>query len=423
MGGPVNTLHPRPELLAPAGGMEQLRAALRFGADAVYGGLRRFGLRASADLFDWDSLPEALRLTHEAGARFYLTLNILPYDDELDDLAETAARAAGMGVDAALVSDPGAFLILRERAPSLPLHVSTQANVLNAASAKLFLDLGARRIVLSRELSVSRIAALKARLPEGAELEAFVHGAMCMAYSGRCMLSDHLAGRGGNRGQCAQPCRWQYRLVEEKRPGEVITVEEDGRATSIFSAYDLCMLGHLPDLLRAGVSSFKIEGRMKTAFYVSHVVSCYRHAIDLLTGEGEDAYRAALPRLTEELDKASHRPFNTGFYYGAPVPAGGAGPVTQSMEYTADVLSWEDGRLTLRVKNRFFVGDALEVLTPEGVRSLPVASITDADTGEALNTVSIAGQRVVVPCGFRAAAGDYVRGPNRNHLPGGKSHV
>ena len=404
-----------PELLAPAGGMQQLKAAVRFGADAVYGGLPRFGLRANADLFTLETLPEALRLTHEAGKRFYLTLNILPYDDELDDLAALAAQAWEMGVDAALVSDPGAMVYLKRRVPALPLHISTQANVMNAATAELFVSLGASRIVLSRELSLERIAALRRRLPDEIELEAFVHGAMCMAYSGRCMMSDHLAHRGGNRGECAQPCRWQYHLVEEKRPGEVITVEEDGRATSIFSAYDLCMLEHLPDMLRAGIASLKIEGRMKTAFYVAHVVSAYRRALDLLEGGGEDAYREALPGLMTELEKASHRPWNTGFFYGMPEPSGGAGPVTQTMEYTADVLEWRDGLLRVRVKNRFYVGDTLEVLHPGGCYPLTVEKIADAATGEALPTVSVAGQEVLIPCAEGFSAGDYLRGPNRNH--------
>ena len=405
----------RPELLAPAGGMSQLKAAIRFGADAVYGGLSRFGLRASADLFTMESLGEALEIVHGAGKKFYLTLNILPYDDELEDLAETAREAWEHGIDAALVSDPGAFLIIKKRVPQLSLHVSTQANVMNAETARLFMDLGASRIVLSRELSLKRIAELKKQLPDSTELEAFVHGAMCMAYSGRCMLSDHLAGRGGNRGDCAQPCRWQYHLVEEKRPGEIISVEEDGRGTSIFSSYDLCMLEHLPDMLASGISSLKIEGRMKTAFYVSHVVTCYRQALDLLIYEGEEAYRAALPRLMKELEKASHRPWNTGFYYGAPQPSGGAGGVTQTMEYTADVISWENELLTLRVKNRFYVGDTLEILRPDGFASLLIERITDFETGKELQTVSVAGQIVQVPCHCQVAPGDYVRGPNRNH--------
>ena len=324
-----------PELLAPAGGMSQLKAALRFGADAVYGGLSRFGLRASAELFTPETLEEAVSLLHSAGKKFYLTLNILPYDDELDELAATAKQALECGIDAAIVSDPGAFMILREHVPELPLHVSTQANIMNAGTAGLFIRLGAKRLVLSRELSLERIAALRRQLPEDIEIEAFVHGAMCMAYSGRCMMSDHLARRGGNRGECAQPCRWQYHLVEEKRPGEIISVEEDGRATSIFSAYDLCMLEHLPEMLDAGITSFKIEGRMKTAFYVSHAVSCYRQAFDLLLRHGEGTYRASLPGLLAELEKASHRPWNPGFYFGMPEPSGGAPGVSPRIRSSA----------------------------------------------------------------------------------------
>ena len=405
----------RPELLAPAGGMSQLKAAVHFGADAVYGGLPRFGLRASAELFSLDTLSEALELLHTRGKKFYLTLNILPYDDELDALAETAYEAWRLGVDAALVSDPGTFIRIRERVPELPLHVSTQANVMNTPTALMYRKLGASRIVLSRELSLEKIATLRQQLPDSLELEAFVHGAMCMAYSGRWMMSDHLAARGGNRGECAQPCRWQYHLVEEKRPGEIISVEEDGRATSIFSAYDLCMIEHLPEMIRAGINSFKIEGRMKTAFYVSHVVFCYRRALDILFDRGEKAYRASLPCLIAELQKASHRFWNTGFYFGNPYPSGGAGPVTQSMEYTADVVGWDGEYLILQVKNRFYVGDQLEVLRPDGYQCLNVKAITDADTGDSLQTVSIAGQIVRVPCDFSAVPGDYVRGPNRNH--------
>ena len=396
--------------------MSQLKAALHFGADAVYGGLPRFGLRASAELFTLDSLEEGVNLLHKNGKKFYLTLNILPYDDELKELADTAYEAWKRGVDAALVSDIGALTVIRARVPELPLHISTQANVMNAPTARLFHELGAERIVLSRELSLERIAALRKEIPDDLELEAFVHGAMCMAYSGRCMLSDHLALRGGNRGECAQPCRWQYHLVEEKRPGEIIDVEEDGRATSVFSAYDLCMLEHLPEMIDAGISSLKIEGRMKTAFYVSHAVTCYRQALDLLLDRGEQEYRAALPRLLQELDKASHRSWNTGFYFGRPKPAGGAGNVTQSMEYTADIVSWDGEALLIRVKNRFYVGDELEILQPGGFKTLKIKSIIDAESGHPLETVSVAGQMVYVPCPFPAGPGDYLRGPNRNHL-------
>ncbi len=337
-----------PELLAPAGGMAQLKAALRFGADAVYGALPAFGLRAFAGNFTWEELARALSLVHTQGKKFYLTLNILPYEDELPALIDTARRAGEMGVDAVLVSDLGAFLALRREVPELPLHISTQANTLNAEAARFYWEHGAERIVLARELSLSRIAALRDSLPPALEIEAFVHGAMCMSYSGRCMLSDHLTGRGGNRGACAQPCRWEYALVEKKRPGEYWPIEEDRRGTYLLSAYDLNMLSHLPELIRAGIASLKIEGRMKTEYYVATVVGAYRRALDALA-ESEDAYRALLPELEGELRKASHRDFNTGFYFGAPQPAAGAAGFTQEMEYVARVEEWKDGVAALHV--------------------------------------------------------------------------
>ena len=402
------------ELLAPAGGMEQLKAAVRFGADAVYGGLCRFGLRAKAGNFDWDGLKTALEIVHGAGKRFYLTLNILPYDDEMEDLASDAARACDLGVDAAIVSDLGAFSMLRRRVPGLPLHVSTQANVMNAEAARVFADLGAERIVLSRELSLERIAALRKSLPQSVRIEAFVHGAMCMAHSGRCMLSDHLAGRGGNRGACAQPCRWEYTVTEAKRPDEPMPVIEDERGTYIFSAYDLNMLSHLPEMRDAGIDSLKIEGRMKTGYYVAGVTGAYRRALDLLARD-EAAYRAALPELQRELRKVSHRASNTGFYFGSPQPSSGAEGFSQTMEFTGRILGMRDGCLQVEVKNRFHAGDTLEVLSPDGAHAFAVTDILREDTLERLDFVSVAGQRVLLPAGFSAGAGDYLRGPNRNH--------
>ena len=406
-----------PELLAPAGGMEQLRAALRFGADAVYGGLPAFGLRAYAGNFTWEALGQALDETHGLHKKFYLTLNILPYQDELPALVETARRAADMGVDGALVSDLGAFLALRREAPELPLHISTQANTLNAEAARFYYENGARRVVLARELSLEKIGALRQALPEDMELEAFVHGAMCMSYSGRCMLSDHLTGRGGNRGQCAQPCRWEYALVEKKRPGEYWPIQEDERGTYLLSAYDLNMLAHLPELMAAGIESLKIEGRMKTEYYVATVVGAYRRALDALK-EGESRYRALLPKLERELRKASHRPFNTGFYFGPPAPAGGAAGFAQEMEYVGRVEDQRDGMALLEVKNRFYAGDTLELLCPAGAFPFRAESITLAETGEKRDTVSVAGQRVLIPLPFPAQAGDFLRGPNRNHQGG-----
>lgn len=404
------------ELLSPAGGMEQLKAAVRFGADAVYGGLKKFGLRASAGNFDWDEMRMALDLVHDSGRRFYLTLNILPYDDELEELVQCAQRACDMGVDAAIVSDIGAFLLLRERVPQLELHVSTQANVMNTASAAFFAEHGAARVVLSRELSLARIAAIRRCLPSNVGIEAFVHGAMCMAHSGRCMMSDHMIGRGGNRGACAQPCRWEYTVTEVKRPDEPMEAYEDARGTYIFSAYDLNMLSHLPQMRDAGIESLKIEGRMKTGYYVATVTHVYRTALDLLS-QSEEAYRAALPELMEQLCKVSHRASNTGFYFGRPQPSSGAAGFSQTREFAGRITGMREGMLQVEVKNRFHVGDVLEAVTPSGEKSFTVRQILRADTGEAMDAVSIAGQQVLVDAGIEAGEGDYLRGPNRNHRP------
>ena len=403
-----------PELLAPAGGMPQLKAALRFGADAVYGALQNYGLRAFAGNFTEETLAEALRLCHEKGRKFYITLNILPYDDEMQGFLGIAKKAWKMGVDAAIVSDIGAFLALRREVPLLPVHISTQANTLNSETAGFFAQMGAERVVLARELSLKQIAAMRKRIPESMEIETFVHGAMCMSYSGRCMLSDHFTGRGGNRGACAQPCRWEYALVEKKRPGEYIPIEEDARGTYLLSAYDLCMLHHLPEMVSAGIASLKIEGRMKTEYYVANTVMVYRKALDLLQ-ISEEAYREALPQLEQELLKASHRAMNTGFFFGAPQPAAGANGFSQTMEYVARVEYVENGMATLHLKNRFYVGDTLELLCPGGSRPFRVEEIILCETGESVDTVSVAGQMVKIPLPFPAEEGDFLRGPNRNH--------
>lgn len=408
----------RMELLAPAGGMEQLKAAVRFGANAVYGGMKSYGLRAFAGNFGPEELKEAVAYAHQHQVRFYVTMNILPTDEDLPGFVEAARQAVQAGVDAAIVSDVGAALLLHEQVPMLPLHISTQTNVLNSRTALHFHQaMGAERIVLSRELSLKDIAAMRRNLPEELELEAFVHGAMCVAYSGRCLLSGALTGRSGNRGACAQPCRWQYHLVEEKRPGEYLPVCEDERGTYLYSAYDLCMMEHLHELRDAGVCSLKIEGRMKTAYYVATVVSAYRRALDLLENEGVEAYQKALPQLMEELHKASHRSSNTGFYYGAPVPPAGAEGFSQSMEYVGDFVSEaKPGKEALiRLKNRFYVGDTLEALTPKGAFPFKVESMRLKETGESVQTVSVAGTLLYVPVPFAVGEGDLLRGPNRNH--------
>ncbi len=409
---------PKMELLAPVGGMSQLKAAVRFGANAVYGGMQRYGLRAYAGNFSPEELLDAVRYAHENHVKFYVTMNVLLTDEELGGFVEAARDAVNAKVDAAIVSDIGAALLLHEEVPELPIHISTQANVLNSRTAlHLHRAMGAERIVLSRELSLADIRQMRQKLPEALELEAFVHGAMCVAYSGRCLLSAAMMGRSGNKGACAQPCRWQYNVTEIKRPGETYPVCTDEHGTYLFSAYDLCMLPHLPELRDAGVVSLKIEGRMKTAYYVATVVSAYRRALDLLENEGEEAYRAAIPELMKELNKASHRLSNTGFYFGAPTPPSGADGFRQDMEYVGDFVQGADanGEALIRLKNRFFVGDELEALTPGGVRRFTVRSMKLVETGEMLNTYSVAGSLLRVPVDFPVEDGDILRGPNRNH--------
>lgn len=408
----------RMELLAPVGGMEQLKAAVRFGADAVYGGMKSYGLRAFAGNFDAEQLKEATAYCHANGVKFYVTMNILAQDEQLSGMLEAAQCALDCDADAVIVSDLGVAAMLHQSLRRLPIHVSTQANITNAASARLWQEIaGVERVVLSRELSMEQIAAMRQALPASLELEAFVHGAMCVAYSGRCLLSAAMLGRSGNKGACAQPCRWQYHVVEEKRPGEYMPVCEDEHGTYLFSACDLCMLPHLRELQQAGIASLKIEGRMKTAYYVATVVSAYRRALDLLELQGEDAYLEALPTLMEELQKASHRTSNTGFYFGAPEPPAGAAGFSQTMEYVGDIVSDSAAgeEALVRLKNRFYVGDQLEVLTPQGHRSFTVSSMILAESGEAVTTASVAGTLIKTVFPFDVGAGDLLRGPNRNH--------
>ena len=404
-----------PELLAPAGNMDSLRAALHFGADAVYGGMKQYGLRAFAGNFDPDALKEAVTLVHQAGKKFYVTMNSYPFDDELEGFAEAAALAAEIGVDAAIAADPGAILTLRKKVPQLPVHVSTQANTVNAPAAELYRDLGCERVILAREMSLDRIRALHKKLGDSIQIETFVHGASCMAYSGRCMLSAYLTGRSGNRGECAQPCRWQYAVMEEKRPGEYLPVAEDEKGTYLFSARDLCLMPLLPDLCEAGVSSLKIEGRMKTEYYVAVVTGAYRRALDLLK-QGREAFAEKLPELAEELQCASHRKSDTGFLLGNPETPGEAEGFWQTREYVGRVTedAGADGKARILLKNRFFAGDELELMTPGGVVKIQAKPFIREKTGETLDTLGVAGEiiRMELP-GSRC--GDMLRGPVRNH--------
>lgn len=404
-----------PELLCPAGTMESLRAALHFGADAVYGGMKRFGLRAFAGNFDEDQLREAVALCHGAGKKFYLTMNVFPFDDQMDDFVETARITQSIGVDAAIVSDLGAVVTLREKLPELALHVSTQASTVNTAAVKHYQHLGCERVILARETSIERMKTMISNL-DGMEIETFVHGAACMAYSGRCLLSAALTGRSGNQGACAQPCRWQYHVVEEKRPGEYLPVCEDDHGTYIFSAKDLCLMPVLPRLIDAGVSSLKIEGRMKTEYYVATVTAAYRRALDLYA-ESPAAFEAALPSLMAELACASHRDSDTGFALEAPQQPGGAEGFHQEREYiaraVADSRAGEPARFLL--KNRFYAGDALELLTPEGVKPVKAVPFLREKTGETIETLGVGGEIIAMQVGWDVRSGDLLRGEVRNH--------
>ena len=298
----------KPELLAPAGGWSQLKAAIRFGADAVYLACDKFGMRARADNFQLDEMPSVVAYAHDRGVKVHVTLNTLMDARDIAQLREYMEALDAAGVDAFIIGDLGAFSFARTHAPHVELHVSTQASVLNAEAARMWYELGARRVVCAREMSLADIAEMRANVSDDLEIEVFVHGAMCVAYSGRCLLSAAMTGRSGNKGACAQSCRWSYALVEEQRPGEYFEIEEDTRGTFILNAQDLNMIEHLDDLANAGVNSFKIEGRNKQAFYVATVVGAYRSVLD----RGSAAVEAA----NRELYTISHRPYSTGFYYG-----------------------------------------------------------------------------------------------------------
>ena len=372
-----------PELLAPAGNPERLRIALAYGADAVYIGGRRFGLRAFADNFSAEEMAEAVSYAHDRGKKVYVTMNLFAHNEDFEGMAEYAQALECLGADAVIVSDPGVLALVREAAPSLPIHLSTQANCTNWRSALFWHGLGVSRIILARELSLSEIRTIRDHTPDTLELEAFVHGAMCMAYSGRCAISNYLTGRDANRGECSQPCRWEYHLTEAKRPGEFMPVAEVEGGTYLFNSKDLCMIEHIPALLEAGLSSFKIEGRMKTAYYTAIAVGAYRREIDRCL-QGQKDYVFDGENL-QELKKASHRPYTTGFSFGRPESEGLEGQSStylRGYDFVGLVTGFDPSRNLLQVeqRNAFGVGDALEVLEPgTGFFSYPVTAMYDED--------------------------------------------
>ncbi len=355
-----------PEVLAPAGDMERLEAALTFGADAVYLSGNKFGMRAASANFSREELFTAVAKTHAFGKKLYVTCNILPRNEDLRELPSYLAYLDEIGVDALIVSDFGVMELAKRYAPHCALHISTQFGVVNHATATALYALGATRVVLARELSMEEIREIRANTPSELELEAFVHGAICMSYSGRCVISNYLTGRDANHGECAQPCRWKYNIVEETRPELPMTLIENNEGFFLFNANDMNMIEHIADLAQSGVASLKIEGRAKSAYYTAVTANAYRRAVDGYVDSGFSSAYKPETWIVEELNKISHRPYGTGFYYGSPSQYLQAGGYIRSYEVAAIVEGWQDGWLKLSQRNRFFVGDTLDVLEPYG---------------------------------------------------------
>lgn len=357
----------KPEILAPAGNLEKLKTAILFGADAVYLGGSKLNLRAFADNFSDEELKEGIEFAHSRGKRVYVTINVFPHNEDLEGLEEYLIQLQNLNVDAILVSDPGIIMTAREVVPNLEIHLSTQANNVNWKSGLFWHKQGVKRIVLARELSIEEIKGIRAKLPKDCELEAFVHGSMCMSYSGRCVISNYMTGRDANRGQCAQPCRYKYYVVEEKRPNQYFPVIEDDRGTYLFNSKDLCMIKHIPELVELGIDSLKIEGRMKSAYYAASVVKSYREALDNYF-ENPEGYTFK-EEWMDNLLKTSHREYYTGFYFGDK-----DNTIYESSSYIRDydivgiVRGYDEvtGDAIIEQRNKLFEGDTVEVLRPTG---------------------------------------------------------
>ncbi|MDX9917465.1 MAG: U32 family peptidase [Gudongella sp.] len=357
----------RTELLAPAGDLEKLKMAIIYGADAVYLGGEAFGMRKASKNFTLDDIREGVEFAHTRGKKVYVTLNIVPHDKDMEGLEEYAKELEEAGVDAFIVSDPGMFTVIKRTTPNMEIHISTQASVTNYETIMFWYGLGVRRIVLARELSLEEITSITERLPEDMDIECFVHGAMCMSYSGRCLISNYMTGRDANMGDCAQPCRYKYHVVEEKRPGQYFPIEEHEDGTFIFNSKDLCMIEHLPEIINAGIHSLKIEGRVKSSYYVATVIRSYRMALDAYLKDPENySYD---PAWLSEIKKVSHRDFTTGFFFQKPGPADhvyGTSSYLRGYDFTGMVLDYDEKTkiATVEQRNRMFVGEQIEVFGP-----------------------------------------------------------
>ncbi|MCI8466181.1 MAG: U32 family peptidase [Lachnospiraceae bacterium] len=406
------TIRKKPELLAPAGSLEILRTAIRYGADAVYVGGEAFGLRAKAKNFSMEEMAEGIRFAHERGKKVYVTANILAHNEDLEKVRQYLRELECIGPDALIVSDPGIFSMIRELLPDMEVHISTQANNTNYGTYQFWHRLGAKRVVSARELSFGELTEIRQKIPKDLEMETFIHGAMCISYSGRCLLSNYFTGRDANRGACTHPCRWNYAVMEESRPGEYVPIYENERGTFLFNSKDLCMVEYIPELLQSGIDSFKIEGRMKAALYVAVVVRTYRKAIDdcLIS---EEHYRSHMEWYKEEIGKCTTRPFTTGFFFGKP---GSDTQIYDSSTYRQDYIylgmageEFPEDRFFLEQKNKFSVGETIEIMKPSGENlSALVEEISDLE-GTAQESAPHARQKLLVKLSKKPEKYDILR--------------
>ncbi|OON87902.1 peptidase U32 [Oribacterium sp. C9] len=402
------------ELLIPAGSLEVLKVAVNYGANAVYIGGEAFGLRANAKNFSIDDIREGVAYAHERNVKVFVTANILAHNGDMDEAREYFKELSTTGIDAVLVADPGMFMIAKETLPeTIEIHISTQANNTNYETFLFWWKMGAKRVVCARELSLKEIKEIREHIPEELDIEAFIHGAMCMSYSGRCMLSNFFTGRDANRGECTHPCRWKYNIVEEKRPGQYYPIYENDRGTFIFNSKDLCMIEHVPELIDAGIDSLKIEGRMKTALYVATVARTYRKALDDLK-ESEEKYRANMEWYKSEIAKCTYREFTTGFYYGKPSAEDHIYDnntyVTGSVYLGTIRETDSEGWCYLEQKNKFSVGETIEIMKPNG-EDIPieVLEIRDAETDVPQESCPHACQQIKVRFSVQPSSGDIIR--------------
>ena len=401
----------RPELLVPAGSLEVLKTAGRYGADAVYIGGEVFSLRAKAKNFSKEDMAEGIAYAHAHGAKVHVTANILAHNYDLAEARKYFAELKELKPDALIISDPGMFTIAKEICPEIEIHISTQANNTNYETFLFWHRLGAKRVVTARELSLREIAEIREHIPEDMEIESFIHGAMCISYSGRCLLSNYFTGRDANRGACTHPCRWKYAVMEETRPGEYLPVYENERGTYIFNSRDLCMVEYIPELVAAGIDSYKIEGRMKTALYVAMVARTYRKAIDFYM-ESEECYRAHLDWLRAEIRKCTYRRYSTGFYFGKPDENS---QIYDSNTYISEYiyLGWieeiKDGRCRITQRNKFSVGDTIEIMKADG-RDVQVKVLAMHNTeGEAVDSCPHASETIWLTLSGQPEEGDLLR--------------